>query len=281
MMRRSRHPRAMALIVVLAALVVTSTALLSLARASSTLAVTQSEGRAAATADDLLRHLDAVLSDWLQSEADSVVLPLDSRAPSVAVLADRWKRDGGAVAVTITAFDQCGMVPISASSGSPLRAALPPELQPILGQRRTGNAPLRGLDQIETALPRFPPATAAEGIAIDDAPAIAAGAMIATHNDDQLVNLNTAPRPLIEAVARVGGWSPSDVVAARAQGQRSGLPEQPGRSTRRVRPVLASSVWSFRIDLTVDGITRSWWATYTRPSTRRPWRLVQRIIIDA
>jgi hypothetical protein len=99
-----------------------------------------------------------------------------------------------------------------------------------------------------------------------------------------LINVNTAPVPLLEAALRAGGRSGLEqILQARAAHRRF----QPGRLDQGATPANASGApelvssspsWAFRIDAHAGPVRRSWWAVYQRSSSS--WECVQRLTID-
>jgi hypothetical protein len=45
--------------------------------------------------------------------------------------------------------------------------------------------------------------------------------------------------------------------------------------------VSVSNAWSFRIDIRIGNVVRSWWAVYVRsPASEQGWEVVQRLVIE-
>ena len=169
--------RGAALLIVLAALILTVTASVSLARLASTTKMQGKLDRAAIMADDLLRATEAPIIAWLESESAQVVLPPEVEAPRIGVLHDTWSDGKLAYELDITAWDQCGMVPIQlARSGSPLRLALSADVRRALDQVKIKpNEPpgldlfLPNLDATDNQMSVFPRANSTEPLVFVDA----------------------------------------------------------------------------------------------------------------
>ncbi len=302
--------RGAALLIVLAALILTVMASVSLARFASTTKMQRTLDRAAILADDLLRATEPPIIAWLEKESAQVVLPSEVEAPRIGVLHDTWSNGKVAYEVDITAWDQYGMVPINlARSGSPLRLALPADVRRVLDQVKTkpDEPPgldlfLANLDATDNEMSVFPRADSTEPLVFVDAlnptgredeypqqPSskaqpipLAVGAFVATHSGGGgRINVNTAPPELLKQAFRAAGRGGSELVlAARAEGRSVPLGDLPSSlSSNRAAPqIVGSSVaWSFRIDVQVGPLRRSWWAVYVR--TRSTWECVQRLAI--
>jgi hypothetical protein len=269
---------------VLAALVVTMTALAAFARLAATSAVAAGIDERSEIADDLVLAAETAITDWLTSESGAVVLTPDALSPMVAVLDDEWTvGDDTVVRVRITAWDQEGMAPLSMLAGaSPVRLGVPEEARSAAdGVDMTG---MPGLDAFEGAFPSTD----------DEQPAL--GALIATHNPlpDELasgrrtrrstparLNVSTAPVDLIAAAMRAeqrGGLE--QVLQARARGEQPNMSDAPraGGSEADLLLVNSSQTWSFRVDATVGNVERSWWTVWTRSGSE--WKVVQRLVVD-
>ncbi len=308
--------RGAALLIVLAALILTVTASVSLARLASTLKMQRKLDRATILADDILRATETPILTWLESESAQVILPPEVEAPRIGVVHDTWSDGKLAYELTITAWDQYGMVPIQlARSGSPLRLALPADVRRALDQVKIKpNEPpgldlfLAHLDATDNQMSVFPRADSTEPLVFVDAlnPAsredgdpqqrslkaqsipLAVGAFVATHSGGGSVsggggriNVNTAPPDVVKhALSAAGRGGLKLVLAARAEGRSVPLGDlRVSSSSSRAAPQIvgSSSAWSFRIDVQVGPLRRSWWAVYVK--TRSTWECVQRLAI--
>jgi hypothetical protein len=263
---------------VLAALVVTVTASAALLGAAGDIRLRMQFDDRLMQADDLLDAVDGPIRHWLRTASPSIVLPAGAAQPAVEILHDRLAETGEPVVVRIQGFDQCGMVPIAlARSGSPIRLALAPDVLAALDQLESSPEDQPGLDWFIAAS-----AERREGPAVfpDADGSIALGGAIATHNPG-LINVNTAPIPLVETAIRAsgtGGLEP--IIAARLQRkpapapapgpQRPADPQNP-----RIRLASSSPAWGFRIDIQVGPLRRSWWAVYVLVRSR--WECMQRL----
>lgn len=311
--------RGAALLIVLAALILTVTASVNLARLASTTKMQRKLDRAAILADDLLRATEAPIIAWLESESAQVVLPPEVEAPRIGVLHDAWSDGKLPCEVDITAWDQCGMVPIQlARSGSPLRLALPADVRRALDQVKIKPNEPPGLDLfLERVIssdgdirvfPRslhtqplvfkdpFAPSAAqpsvdddrsqADPTATSTVPAV--GALVATHSGGASggggggrINVNTAPPDVVKHALRAAGRGGLALVLAARAGGRSvplGDLRVSSSSSRAAPQIVGSSVaWSFRINIRVGPLRRSWWAVYVK--SRSTWECVQRLAI--
>ncbi len=305
-----RAYRGVALLLVLAALVLTLPLAASAARRAMLGRLEASLDAAQRQAGDLTRAATAPILNWLHHEAAEVVLPLDAPTPEVRVLDDGWKDGRGILhRVTVTAYDQLGMVPIHAAvTASPLRLTLPEMFRLTLDQSAEAlsrSAPL-GLDTMLHAtdgagMETFPqPAAASPRMYADIArtasagdgsdsglgsvlPASSAvGAFLATHGhgpDTITLNVNTAPMQLLESAMLVTQSDlRSTITAARGRGEPARVQRgSPGMEGPSVEFASASSCWAFRVDVTVGPAHRSEWLVYQRH--RNSWQEVQRLVI--
>lgn len=301
--------RGAALLLVLATLIVAITAAATLARLASTAKTQRVVAMHSIVADDLLRAAQPPILNWLASKSSTVVLPPDATSPQVQVLHDVWVIDAIDHELRITAWDQCGMVPISvARSGSPLRLALPDEVKRVLDQVTISRDQPPGLDlflavqHTRVAIGVFPKPTGSEPLVFERAggqeptpppaesspaeqPAALSippviGAYLATHNPGR-INVNTAAMELVEAALRLAGRGGLEhIVAARTQGRLASLSAlSPTADPHSAAPRIAarSNTWAFRIDLRVGMLRRSWWSIYRQ--SRSEWECVQRLAI--
>lgn len=274
----TRRPRAIALLLVLVLLVTGATAATIAARIGVTHALARDTRLHARLADDLRAACDGPILAWLQTEADGTVLPPDVRQPRVAVLDDALVLAGVPARVRITAWDQAGMVPASASAALGLLVAtLPPDARRARDALR-GAAP--GLDALTAA--RFPHPD-------DDRPAV--GALLATHNPVPAtnprqrtgavtINVNTAPLDLVAAVFANAGLSGVERIRdARAAGDPAGLQSLSlGDQDATVLLAGRSPAWAVRVDATVGRATSSSWLILAR--TGSEWEVLQRLVVD-
>lgn len=216
---------------------------------------------------DLLAVAEAPIRRWLGGAADRVALPPDSESPGTTIAEGEFATTEGArISVRITAYDQCGMVPWGlVGSDRLLTFALPADLQ---WTGLPGGVP--GLDLLtpDSARRVFPDPLAPPG-----APAI--GELIATHNPPAgrpgrapAINVNTAPRRLVEAAMAVAGRSAIEqVMAARAAGRPfTAMGDVDGGEG--IDLASRSDAWAFRIDVRAGPIRRSWWSVYTLAGSR-------------
>ena len=276
--RTTRRRRGAALLLVLAVLVIAVSSATVLVSVASTHRARVESMHATTGADQLLAAVEPALHAWL-ADAQGVVLPIDATTPASPVLDDTWTAGDITYRVRVTAFDQCGMLPLDlASSSSPLRLAIHPgTLDAVQDLEPTKDNPA-GLDQfIDADAVVFPPLASNE-------PSV--GALIATHPTGG-VNVNTAPWPLVQATARALGQSGSlsIVEEARLAGEPASFSAQPSREAIKNTPALvsSSSSWAMRIDIEIGPINqsplrRSWWAVYQQRGGK--WTCIQRLVIE-
>ncbi len=310
-MRVGHRPsrRGAALLIVLATLILAAGASVTIAAAASTQRLARQLARHTLIADDLLRAAEAPIHAWLEAESQKVVLPPDSANPQVEVLHDIFAVDATRYELHITAWDQCGMVPVNAArSGSPLRLALPAEVRRCLDRVTMPEGVAPGLDlflpvmEPGGAVSVFPVpanteplrfAAPGEGVPSEPAPPsahgppetaserLAIGSCVATHKPG-LITINTAPAEVLEAALRhAGRGGLEQILAARSEGKLAPTAEraQTGDVSRGApQPVASSGSWAMRIDVAVGPLHRSWWALYTKSSSAQ-WECVQRLAI--
>lgn len=330
------HRRGAALLIVLTVLVLTVTACAILAQSAATTQLQRNVDSCGRAADLLLVAAEDPIQDWLDSKSAKAVVDPDSDQPRVAVLHDRWRLDDRDCELTITAWDQCGMVPWDlVRNASPLRLLASAEALARFDQLNAESANAvssHGLDLLvdpagDATQSLFPSAAPSEAPAIlfagaqsnepareERSPSATAsdvvggvpvggpvGGILATHNRGAAINVNTAPIPLVEAAMRLAGREAAGGIAQIVAARRQGKPASAGTATvagapppdGAPRPTITSSSnsWSFRIDIRVESVRRSWWAVYQPASGRqktnhRPsktanhaWECVQRLAV--
>lgn len=302
--KHTHNRRGAALLVVLATLILVMTTSVSLVNIASTNKLNRKLNQTTKQADDLLTASNDAIISWLSKEAGQVVLPPEMLEPRLDVLHDAWNINDTNCELRITAWDQCGMVPIDlARAGSLMRIALASEVKSAIDLVKIKRNQQPGLDQFimeysgGEKLRVFPlprksqplvfinhlDATNAEDgssqlrYQIENSSA-SIGSVIATHSNNT-INLNTAPIKVIEQALRSAGRGGLEVVlAARAEGRAANLGDlQVIQSSKRQTIKLANSsnAWSFRIDIHVGTLHRSWWVTYTRNKSK--WECTQRL----
>jgi hypothetical protein len=306
MIMRERIPgrRGAALLIVLASLVLVVTASVSIARVASTAKQRAHFQTHCTLADDFLRATEAPILHWLKTKSASVVLSPEVKAPSIEVLHDRSVETGTAISIQIVAFDQCGMVSIArVHSGSLVRLALPQNIVSAIDRLELSKDEALGLDLFNRAetqgISVFPTSGGSEPQLFGDAshpgdrdskanvePGVSIGSCVSTHGPDSgLFNVNTTPIDILEAAMRDAGMGGIEQIrAARANGKSATAPssavllrDRNRDHQRRIQLFAKSSIWSFRIDIHVGPLRRSWWAVYTQGA--KGWECVQRLAI--
>lgn len=282
--------RGVALLLVLAVLMLVVPACMALARLASDAQLNRTDSQRLGDAEQLLIAADGAILDWLSSESDGVVLPPDVTQPAVPVLNDRWTYNTRPLGLRITAWDQCGMVPARGPSAPLLASVLDASWRGAMAALTNPDDRL-GLDQyLGSEMIAFPTyaheTTTYFGVrplkkekALPARPAL--GTFVATHSPNAgdapaPINVNTAPRPLLEQAMRLalrGGIE--EILEAREAGEQASVPSGDAESESRIVLVGSSSVWSFRVDAMVGPVRRSWWAVYRE--SEGEWRCAQRV----
>jgi hypothetical protein len=286
-----RARRGSALLFVLVALAVVMPACLGLARAVTTAKIGRELRRDEQIVQDLLAESDVPIQDFLARRAPTLVLPADVKYPATLVLDEAWTSGADAIALSIVAWDQCGLAAIDdARRATPMRLTLPRCATEVLARHRGGDD-LPGLDcfrEIDGRSP-FPPMPNVEverggtTLAWPSSTGESFGAYVATHNPGHL-NVSTAPLVLLEAALRDAGRGGLEaILAARSAGRQAPIPtpasdpKYEARSNVGERFVSVSDAWAFRVDARAGRVRRSQWLQY-RPQELK-WRCVQRLFI--
>ncbi len=285
MTRRLVSRRGLGLLLVLAVLAVGVSAAAGAARIAWHVRNDTTLSADEALAADLLVAAEAPIRDWLARRSALVVLPPDAGSPRVGVVGVSLIVGERECRVEATAFDQCGLVPLSATLGA-LRSALPADVLRMASAVGSAASGAPGLDlfaTVTTGSRRTFPVTGASDLS-------AVGELIATHNPHRegarpTLNVNTAPMPLVQAVydgRQLAGVE--QIVTARQAGKAA----SPGSRTQPPSsgvaddafpvPVAASTAWAIRLDVEAGRIRRSWWCVYV--DRGGSWELVQRLAID-
>lgn len=321
--RRSRGRRGVALLLVLVALVLGLTAATIAAQVAVTASLTKRLDRAQEIADDAASSTLPRIERWLVGEAGQAVAPIETTVPAIGVIDETVSVDAAtSMHVRVTAYDQRGMVPWTQvrSLGS-LASLLPSDVRGSVAAVALTQETVPGLDLVsavdehgQASRPVWPghaPVTdphairhygdpASDGGSVagsnDDDGQPALGGLVATHCPGRpAINVNTAPRELVQAIERLTQRSVWSVVEER---RAAGKPAAIGGITGGVRDmdgmhgatsgpdddsmptfVASSDVWSFRVDVTYAGVRSSWWVTYARSD--RGWILRQRLRVLA
>lgn len=252
----NRH--AFAMMFVLGAVVVILTASAIIARSQAT------DSIAAKSYADMLDAMtiaesahDPILA-WLDLESREVTIDPGSSAPIVPVLNDEILIDGKRAHITVTAWDQFGML--------------------TKGEQALEYEGVSGLDQLVRPVSVFP----------SDLHPDRLGAQIATHNpipgqqtrgnDAPSVNLNTATAARLEQLFTEYKISGLDTVLA-ARADREPVRSNSIRIDRELpyRFVSSSRSWGIRTDVRFGLAAVSLWSVYVQRGGA--WMLEQRIVI--
>ncbi len=300
-MRRSALRRGAALLLVLAALVLGMSAAVVAARVATDSTLLRNLDLGESIADDAGRAVNARIEDWLCQDSGNAVAPVDATEPAVPVMTCRIATGDTEVAIRITAYDQHGMVPWTSAfkDDAIARSALPDDVRDAIGRSKVPKGVPPGIDLASSSadhahFPRHPDMPVVEFGPVKrfansrtnddgDQHADSLATLVATHLEGPArINVNTAPMPLIEAAERLTQRSVSGAVrAARTEGRRASIPAGATgtRADTGAQFVGSSDTWSFRIDIDVGPVCRSWWATYK--DTGEGWACVQRLRIES
>lgn len=266
--------RGVAMILVLGASVLLLAAAAVIARARVTSTLRSDTDERLALAWSVVDAAESPIREWLARESGSVVLAPNTDAAMVLIMDSEFAVSGVPVTVSVTAWDQCGMLP---ALGSAVRLA---------GQRPGptgedigwfGHAH-PGLDLWEGAGSAFPSRLHPDRI----------GGLVATHNPRQTgrsrggrvtLNLNTAPAWLIDPIlAGIGREGLDAILAARRQGEFVSF-RGANHDWQGTELVLtgSSNAWGVRTDVTAGGVVASVWSVYSRRGGT--WVREQRLVI--
>ncbi|MEQ8764771.1 MAG: type II secretion system protein GspK [Planctomycetota bacterium] len=291
-----RDPRrGAALLVVLATMTVTLGSVALVARLASTARVARQQINATWRGDELRQAAALAIESWLFEQSDGVVLDSAIQRPVVPVLFDQLKIRDQVWTLRITAWDQCGMLPLELlRPGSPIRSALPEGVRAALDREQLPSQARAGLDlfasEEQLVFPEAPshPITRFGSLEREggrtvpstrrDSSGLRLGDLVATHNSSGHINVRTAPAEVLETVFRglgIGGLEP--VLAARDNEESPQFSAPASGGSSRLGLTQKSDAWSFRIDVAIDGLRRSWWVTYQRQGAQ--WKRVQQLVI--
>jgi hypothetical protein len=281
-----------ALLIVLAMIVLVVPIAVGLARQSVLSQVEHNLNSHATTARSLVRQIElGPILHWLEEESSKVVLDIECQWPLVEVWSDQWQFEEVDYELRVTAWDQCGMVPLTSDArASSLWRSLATQVTGRISQLPESgqNSPL-GLDQM--GLPTVESDRVTPSVfptrSMDDPMAV--GAWVATHSDGGFgsINVNTAPTPLIKAAMQLAGRGDFEqILIARQSGKQSPLPSVTADSGASIRSgtdhaprfVGTSHAWAFRVDIQVGTVKQSWWSVFKQQRSR--WECVQRLVID-
>ncbi|MEM1185652.1 MAG: hypothetical protein AAGI53_11725 [Planctomycetota bacterium] len=276
-----RSRRGVGLLLVLAVLVVSTTAALTMARQAATWRVSRSIDDDASLSRELILGAKPIILLWLTEASSSVIMSPEVHLPATLVSRDAFDTHLGTATVEITAFDQSAMTPWQLAADFDAPVTMPrvdtdvvPGLDLLVDRPDSpvypqGNASA-SFTPFGTARVTTPPDTP-QG----DGPWL--GATFATHAIDATnrrrtrrvswtINVNTAPMWLLEQVLSDTDTNSIDVIRnARANGN-SATP--PVRSVdfkgTTVSLSARSDRWAIRTDVKLDGVGTSTWQIFVR-----------------
>lgn len=234
-------------------------------------------------ASDLLTAAEPLVLDWLARESQSIAIHPDAREPRVEVLSLAWEEAGAnrthSRSIRIAAWDLLGMVPAVTSSASPLWLAVRPEWRELDGSEAVSLLDLGRTPSIAGDGPVHPRS---------ESDSVSLGAQVAVFPPESsrnsptpgppTININTAPRPLLEASLRLAQRGDlASILEARSEGRQAPAPravrgDQGGSAMAQLTG--RSTLWAVRVDAEADGLTRSWWTVYS--ARRGRWEILER-----
>ena len=269
--------RGIALLLVLASLVMVTGVLglltLSAAQTHRASQLVINERRA----DDLLRSCEPVVTEWLAKHAPRAAVDPESSEPKVEIASIEWTAsDGTECFVRAAAWDLLGMLPPETNSSTPLWLAV----DPLLRDFERGDA--GSMCEISSAPVSVYPLTDEYKLALGSQLSIYPRSdsrrtlNTPTTPTTPTININTAPRPLLETALRLAQRGDiASILTARADGRPAPAPPRiadDGESF--VELTGRSTLWAVRTDAAANGLRRSWWTVYE--SRRGGWEIIER-----
>ena len=258
--------RGVALLLVLGALLVVTTAV-STSMLSATNALRGDQvHRAELRAADLLGASEVITDRWLRTESARAVVDPALPEPRLTVAEVNYADLDFDTSVRLTAWDLLGMPAADLPASHPLSRFVPTD-----ADSRQAKS-LAELADPET--PVHPEAETFDGHL---------GGSIAVYPRDPragmtqsaVINVNTAPEPLLAAAMRLGQRGDvATVLASRQRGVPSPAPTASRDASSLVTLTARSNRWAMRADITVGPVTRSWWTVYE--SRGRGWSIIDR-----
>lgn len=258
--------RGAALLLVLGALLVVTTAVsTSMLSATNALRgdhVHQAELQAA----DLLHASEVIADRWLRTESSRAVVDPALPEPRLTIADIEHDAHDLDTSIKLTAWDLLGMPSAELPASHPLSRFV------LLDADSPRAQSLAELADPET--PVHPEAETLDG---------RLGGIVAVHPRDPparstqsaVINVNTAPEPLLAAAMRLGQRGDvASVLASRQRGVPSPAPTASRDASSLVTLTARSNRWAVRADITVGPVTRSWWTVYE--SRGRGWSIIDR-----
>ena len=299
----------------LAVLVLAVTATTTLVRITSTSQAHFKQNNSFLFTDDVIASLEGPITYWLEEKSSTVVLPPDITEPQVSVLNDVVDFNDQQFCISITAWDQCGLVAIdSLRGGSPLRMTIPPDVLRWVDGLNYANTSislgwlLESQSFDDGALKIFPEALERDVVHFGDSndelrntandqnsPSQALLGYVTPHtyaSDTELkLNVNTAPIELLESALRLAGRGGIEqIIEARRQGESANIATSPKHDdplSNAPEFVTQSDLWSFRVDFQSRHLQRSWWCVYryvksthsNKVASESTWHCIARYVI--
>ena len=252
----NRHAFAMLFVLGSLVVILSLTTIIARSRATDSIAARSSADMLDAMTIAESAH-DPILA-WLDLESGSVSIDPESTVPMVPVLGDSIRIDGKRARITVTAWDQFGML--------------------SKGEQSHDYQNITGLDELAAPVSVFP----------SDVHPDRPGARIATHNPipgqqtrgnaAPSVNLNTTPAARLEQLFQEYHIAGLDAVLA----SRADREQARGASIRidgqaHHRFVSSSQSWGIRTDVRFGLASVSLWSVYVQRGG--VWMLEQRVVI--
>lgn len=259
--------RGMALLLVLGALLVITTAVSASMMSAANHQLGESIHRAEHRASDLLHASEAIIDRWLRAESARAVVDPSLAEPRVAI-ADVNIDDSVAsnARVRLTAWDLLGMP----------RAGLPASHP--LSRFAVADASISEASSLaeisDPTNPVHPEPDQIDG-RIGGAVAVYPRDNRERGSQSVIINVNTAPEPLLRAAMRSGQRGDAQsVLNSRASGTPAPAPAVSRDASSLVSLTARSNLWAVRADISVGPVTRSWWTVYE--SRGRGWSMIDR-----
>lgn len=242
-----------------------------IARLRTTRAIASHQNHDLMLCDQILSSAQEPIRYWLEDQASTVVVDPAPGAPIVSCIDDSFGIEGLRTRVLISAWDQQGMWP-----GNWAEIGLDPPAVPD-----SDGEPVHHLRQFDSE----------SGVYPDHLKPSMLGGVVATHNPWPArsgrtrsrgiasINVNTAPEELInQLLARFDLGNLDELIEERKRGKFIAMSLSARNEVgEEIMLVSVSRVWSFRIQVTVNQVTRSQWCVYANQGGQ--WQLVQRTVI--
>ncbi len=263
--------RAAAILLVLMTSTVLIVGVSIIARLHTTRAIASHQNHDLMLCDQILASAHEPIRYWLEHQASTIVIDPSLGAPIISFVDDSFGTEGLRARVLISAWDQQGMWP-----GNWADIGLDPPAEPD-----SVGGSVHHLGEFDTESRVYP----------DHHKPLMLGGVVATHNPWPArsgrtrsrgiasINVNTAPEALInQLLARLDLGNLDEIIEQRKRGEFIAMSQSARNEVgEEIMLVSFSRVWSFRIEVSVNQVTRSHWCVYANQGGQ--WQLVQRTVI--